>query len=125
LEIMGKILATSGLAGISLILASTAGLAQAPALNQPHGPTQAAPTNCTDVKVGSAQSYDCINAQLGAVAHATPRYSSEDAPLTSSSPSNAVGTFNEGATRNRLGANFGKTAVPYRPLPANPPPLPR
>jgi hypothetical protein len=81
-------------------------------------------TNCTDVQVGSAQSYDCINAQLGAAAAATPRSSSADAPLTSSSPSNVVGTFNEGATRNRLGQNFGKSAIPYRPAPANPPALP-
>ena len=87
-------------------------------------PRPAAPTNCTDVQVGSAQSYDCINAQLGAAANATARPSSQDAPLNSASPSNEVGTFNEGATRNRLGQNFGKSAVPYRPAPANPPPLP-
>ncbi len=84
------------------------------------------PVNCTDVQVGSAQSYACINAQLGATAQATHRASSDtDAPVNSASPSNVTGTFNEGATRNRLGANFGKSAVPYRPPAANPPPLPR
>jgi hypothetical protein len=88
-------------------------------------PAPAAPINCTDVQVGSAQSYDCINAKLGAVARGTQRFSSDaDAPVTSSSPSNVVGTFNEGATRNRLGANFGKSAIPYRPPAANPPALP-
>jgi hypothetical protein len=92
---------------------------------QPGSAVKPPATNCTDVQVGSAQSYDCINAQLGTVAHATPRFSSDtDAPVTSSSPSNVVGTFNEGATRNRLGANFGHSAVPYRPAPANPPALP-
>jgi hypothetical protein len=83
-----------------------------------------APDTCTDVQVGSAQSYACINARLGAVAQGTDRPSSQDAPLNSASPSNAVGSFNEGATRNRLGANFGKSATPYRPPVANPPALP-
>ena len=84
-----------------------------------------APDTCTDVQVGSAQSYACINARLGAVAHSTDRPSSQDAPVNSASPSNAVGSFNEGATRNRLGTNFGKSATPYRPPVANPPALPR
>jgi hypothetical protein len=88
-------------------------------------PAPTAPGTCTDVQVGSAQSYDCINAKLGAVARGTQRFSSDaDAPVASSSPSNVVGTFNEGATRNRLGANFGKSAIPYRPPNANPPALP-
>jgi phosphate-selective porin len=83
----------------------------------------AAATNCTDVQVGTAQSYDCINAQLGAVARGTQRFSSDaNAPVTSSSPSNVVGTYNQGATRNRLGANFGKSVTPYRPA-NNPPPV--
>ena len=102
----------------ALILATI--LAGAPAR------AQTAPANCTDVQVGSAQSYACINAQLGATAQATKRASSAtDAPVNSASPSNVVGTFNEGATRNRLGANFGKSAVPYRPPPANPPAFPK
>jgi hypothetical protein len=79
------------------------------------------PATCTDVQVGSAQSYNCINAQLGALAHATQRPSSTDAPLTASSPSNEVGTFNESATRERLGPNFGKSATPYRPTYVPPP----
>ena len=97
--------------------------ATAPALAQPVSPPAA--TTCTDVQVGSAQSYDCINAQLGNVARTAPRTSSEtDAPVTSSSPSNVVGTFNAGATANRLGRNFGHSAVPYRPPVNIPPPLP-
>ena len=73
-------------------------------------------TNCTDVEVGTAKSYDCINAQLANMAHATQRPSSMDAPVTATSPSNQVGTFNEGALRNRLGANFGKSVqVPQPP----------
>ena len=91
---------------------------------QTQKPTASPVANCTDVQVGSAESYNCINAKLGAVANGTARFSSQDAPVNSSSPSNVVGTFNEGATRNRLGQNFGKSAIPYRPAPANPPALP-
>lgn len=77
-------------------------------------------TNCTDVQVGSARSYDCVNAQLGAVARGQQKFSSDlNAPVTASSPSNTVGTFNEAATRERLGPNFGKSVQPYRP-PAQP-----
>jgi hypothetical protein len=96
----------------------------ATAFAQTQKPAPAPPTNCTDVQVGSAESYSCINAKLGAIANGTERLSSQDAPVNSASPSNVVGTFNEGATRNRLGQNFGKSAVPYRPPPANPSALP-
>ena len=90
-------------------------LMAAPALAEP--PAQAAPVNCTDVQVGSAQGYDCLNAQLGAVARATQRPSSAtDAPVSASSPSNVVGTFNEAATRETLAHR--PAAVAY------PPPLP-
>ena len=100
----------------ALLLAASAAGAQTPAKPQ---------ANCTDVQVGSEQSYACINAQLGATAQATKRDSSEiDTPVTSASPSNQVGTFNESATRYRLWPNFGKSAIPYRPPVANPPALP-
>jgi hypothetical protein len=93
--------------------------ATAPCLAQP-----AADTTCTDVTVGSAHGYDCINAQLAATARAAARQSSDlDAPVTATSPSNVVGTFNESATRNRLGANFGRSAIPVRPVQNIPPPF--
>jgi hypothetical protein len=93
----------------------------APALAQQPA---AGATNCTDVQVGSAQSYDCINAQLGAVARNTQRFSSDaNAPVSASSPSNVVGTFNQSATANRLGRNFGKSVTPYRPAYTPPPSL--
>jgi hypothetical protein len=79
-------------------------------------------TNCTDVQVGTAQSYDCINAQLGNLARNTQRFSADaDAPVAASSPSNVVGTFNQSATANRLGRNFGKSVTPYRPAYTPPP----
>jgi hypothetical protein len=91
-----------------------------------HAQNRPAPAvNCTDVQVGSAQSYDCINAQLGNVANAQPRPSSAtDAPISASSPGYETGTFNQAATANRLGQNFGKSVVPYRPTQNIPPPLP-
>ena len=83
---------------------------------------QAPAVNCTDVQVGTAQSYECINAQLGKVAQGTQRFSSDlNAPISATSPSNQVGVFNESATRNRLGANFGKSVTPYRPAYTPPP----
>jgi hypothetical protein len=91
---------------------------------QPAAPPAPADTTCTDVTVGSAHGYDCINAQLAATARAASRQSSDlDAPVTATSPSNVVGTFNESGTRNRLGANFGKSAQPVMPVQNIPPPF--
>lgn len=96
-------------------------LCAAPAMAQDIEPHDAAPppapSTCTDVQVGSAQSYDCVNARLGAVARGQEKFSSDlNAPVTASDPSNRVGTFNEQATRERLGPNFGKSVQPYRPI---------
>ncbi len=98
-------------------------LAALPALADPKTPPPPPPggviTTCTDVDVGSAHGYDCLNAQLNNLVQGTPRPSAAtDAPYSATSPSNVVGTFNEGATRNRLGANFGKSVIPSRPPPA-------
>jgi hypothetical protein len=105
----------------TLVLLGLAMAAPKAAWAQP-APPPAAPGNCTDVQVGTAQSYDCINAQLGAVAKNTQRFSSDaNAPVSASSPSNVVGTFNQSATANRLGQNFGKSVTPYRPAYTPPP----
>jgi hypothetical protein len=85
-------------------------LAHAAAAAQP-----TAPVNCTDVQVGSAQGYDCLNAQLGAVARGTQRPSSAtDAPVSASSPDNVVGTFNEAGTKETLAR---RPAPPDYPAP--------
>ncbi len=97
---------------MSLVLACAAGARAAP----PPSP-QATHQTCVDVQVGSAKSYDCLNQQLQGAAHRTPRFSSDnDAPYGAASPGNVTGQFNEGATRNRLGANFGKSVTPQRPV---------
>jgi hypothetical protein len=115
---MAKYLLQAALLGIAVLAGAPA---IAPTAARPAPPGDAAPANCTDVQVGSAQSYDCINAQLGTLARGNQRFSSDlDAPITASSPSNVVGTFNESATRSRLGPNFGKSATPYRPSAAPP-----
>jgi hypothetical protein len=70
--------------------------------------------SCVDVQVGSAQSYACINQQLQGVAREAQK-SSGAAPYTAQSPANQTGQFNEAATRERLGGNFGKSVTPVRP----------
>ncbi len=68
---------------------------------------------CVDVQVGTAQSYDCLNQQFKHAAQNAQRFSSDgSAPYGATSPSNVTGQFNESATRNRLGSNFGKSVTP-------------
>jgi hypothetical protein len=103
-------------------LVGAALLAATPSLAQQAAAPPAADATCTDVTVGSAHGYECLNAQLAAAAHAGERPSSAlDAPVSATSPSNVVGTFNESGTRNRLGANFGKSAQPAVPVQNFPP----
>jgi hypothetical protein len=80
--------------------------------------------SCVDVAVGSAQSYECINQQLGTLAAQQHRAALPDAPPTATSPANVTGQFDEAATRNRLGRNFGHSVTPERPAYA-PPAAPR
>jgi len=80
--------------------------------------------SCVDVAVGSAQSYECINQQLGTLAAQQHRAATPDAPPTATSPANITGQFDEAATRNRLGRNFGHSVTPERPAYA-PPSAPR
>ncbi len=73
--------------------------------------------SCVDVQVGSAQSYDCVNQQLRAVAREAQRTPGAVAPYSTQSPGNVTGQFNEDATRERLGSNFGKSVTAPRPAP--------
>ena len=72
---------------------------------------------CVDVKVGSAQAYDCLNQQLAGIAQNTHRFSSDsDAPYGATfTPANKTGQYNQDATRERLGTNFGHSVTPERP----------
>lgn len=72
-------------------------------------------SSCVDVQVGTAQSYECINQQLQGVARQAQKSSSVAAPYSTQSPENQTGQFNEDATHERLGSNFGKSVTPARP----------
>lgn len=74
---------------------------------------QPATETCVDVTVGSERSYACLNAALArtvAAAHAPLANATVDA----ASPAPRTGLFNETATRERMGANYGRSAIPAR-----------
>ena len=74
----------------------------------------ATPAHCTDVQLGSAPSYDCLNATLkNDVQDAKP--APDAAVLGATSPAPRIGLYNQAGTREHLGANFGISAYPARP----------
>lgn len=87
------------------------------ALGLPAARAQPAQDTCVDVEVGSAKAYDCLNRTLKQATQNAQRFSTQQsAPYNANSPSNVTGQFNESATRNRLGANFGKSVTgPVQP----------
>jgi hypothetical protein len=95
-------------------LVMTGSLASLPALSQ----TAQTKQSCVDVKIGMEQYYSCLNRQLqsGIGQH---RFTSRDAPYSAASPDPEVGSFNEAATRERLGNAFGHSVIPQRPPPPN------
>ncbi len=76
--------------------------------------------SCVDVQVGTAESYSCLNQKLGAEAVQAHAANTGEAPYDARSPSQVTGQFNESATRNRLGANFGHSVTPQRPAGISP-----
>jgi hypothetical protein len=94
-------------------------LSTAPTHAQPAAagaPTDA--TSCVDVQIGTDRYYSCLNRQWARMVPPTRFSSSADAPYSATSPAPQVGTFNQAATAERLGSNFGKSVVPQRPPPA-------
>ncbi len=58
----------------------------------------------------------CLNGQVKAAAEAgNPAPPAIDATTAQANTPSKVGTFSEAATSERLGKNFGKSAMPYRP----------
>jgi hypothetical protein len=99
--------ATLAAAIFALPLASNAQDSEPPG----RGPAE----SCVDVRIGDELSYACLNQELEKLAP-MKRYSAEqDSPYSAGSPAPVVGTFNQAATRERLGNNFGKSVVPQRP----------
>lgn len=94
----------------------TAVLAQA-AVPSPPSAAQADPSACVDVEVAGYRSlsYDCLSQQMAPrprAPHENPALASEG---VANMPSNQLGLFNRAATSNRMGSNFGNSALPQRP----------
>jgi hypothetical protein len=73
---------------------------------------------CVQVQVKGQKpsGYNCLNQELQQQAlGANPP--TPQIPSGASSPSNAIGTFNEQSLREQYGQNFGKSVIPYRPPP--------
>jgi hypothetical protein len=60
--------------------------------------------------------YNCLNQELQQQVEGTNPISPK-LPLSATSPSNQVGTFNEQSVSEQYGKNFGKSVIPYRPPP--------
>ncbi len=58
--------------------------------------------------------YSCLNQQMQQEVQGSST-ANPSLPLTASSPSNKVGTFNEQGVKEQYGQNFGKSVIPYRP----------
>lgn len=75
---------------------------------------------CIDVTVDGykVMSYECLGYQMtnpqGSVA-ARKNLEGMSVPLAQRAP-NQTGLYNQSATRTRMGANFGKSAFPQRPV---------
>lgn len=101
-----RVLLALGLALPTTVLAQSAAPAR-----------QADPSACVDVEVAGYRSlsYDCLSQQMAPRPRApqeNPALASEDVARM---PSNQLGLFNRAATSNRMGNNFGKSALPQRP----------
>ncbi|SHI25357.1 hypothetical protein [Pollutimonas bauzanensis] len=104
----------------TLITLAAAVLLSAPALAAEPGASAkpaASPGACVDVEVGGyrALSYDCLSRQMAPTenrAPGNPALASED--IAKQAP-NRLGLFNQSATSNRMGNQFGKSAFPQRP----------
>jgi hypothetical protein len=97
-----------------------------PALAQTGANSQLAPASgaaqsaqtCVQVQVAGQgpSAFNCLNQQLQQEVEGVAPTQSK-LPLSATSPSNQVGTFNEQSLSEQYGQNFGKSATPYRPPP--------
>jgi hypothetical protein len=78
------------------------------------GPDGNASPACVDARVGTTESYNCLNRDLQKQV-ARPHQGGADVSIDAMSPAPQVGTYNQAAVREHLGNNFGKSAVPQRP----------
>lgn len=77
----------------------------------------APPMPCVEVQIGqeSASHMDCLNDALRRVVEREHNTPLPEAPLSATSPSNKVGTFNDAAAHQMMGNAFGVSALPQRP----------
>ena len=93
------------------------------AFGQSGSVTPGTTTSCVDVRIGNEQYYNCLNRQMGS---AVPyhRLSASNSPVNAGMPGPAAGLYDQAATREQLGTNFGKSSTPQRPpTPIYPAPL--
>jgi hypothetical protein len=75
-----------------------------------------APTleRCVEVEIGRDSSFGCLNQMLRREAdRANPSINLP--PIDARSADVRVGNVNEAAVRQQYGANYGRSAIPYRP----------
>ena len=77
-----------------------------------------APTStCVDVQIGDDRTpyLNCLNEELQKSVKRERGTPQPAAPLSATSSSNQIGTFNEAAARQRMGNAFGVSPIPQRP----------
>lgn len=69
---------------------------------------------CVDVEIGGASAFGCLNQKLRReVDRVNPSLNLP--PIDARSPDVRVGNVNEAAVRQQYGANYGRSAIPFRP----------
>jgi hypothetical protein len=80
------------------------------------GGPRPAPTleRCVEVEIGSDSAFGCLNQKLRReVDRINPSINLP--PIDARAPDVRVGNVNEAAVRQQYGANYGRSAFPYRP----------
>jgi hypothetical protein len=101
----------------SLAAAQGLDLAGSPPPPSPSAP-QPAGQACMSVTAGNAVALSCINAEQRALVQQHQATVAATTPSQNSAPQ-SLGLFNQAATREHLGSNFGHSVIPQRPPPPN------
>ncbi len=116
------------LAGCVIFVAATPLVAQAPNAGAGAGPSKErealiiggkqpsgpALERCVEVEIGNDSAFGCLNQKLRReVDRVNPSFNLP--PLDARSPDVRIGNINEAAVRQQYGANYGRSAFPYRP----------
>jgi hypothetical protein len=111
------------LLGALLLLGAAGGLGAGSAHADPPAPeAQAKSPVCVDVHIGEDRSayFNCLNAEMAQeVEQQAGRQAALQAAVdnTQFTAPSQINLFNETATKERLGPNFGHSPYPYRPVP--------